>query len=309
MKLSYFGYTLADSAGQKQYLFDIRRFMKSFITHADTSFKSRFVHADEHIYLLPFRGDLFLFIMTRENEVIKKIQSSDLSVAQLREFLEEGETLGFTSYIYFDEYFLAFASTLMAPKAKTFANFMNDLFDAVKISDYRFVLHPFMQQTSEEEVMTFPFIGRSSIVVNKYNNVFDEVRKLFSIEDHDLVDIDSFELIIRPKRQKNINEAIKKIIRKTGQEGVDKFILRAKEELDGHVMDLYLVGQGQISDDLSGVPEEGIVQKIQGFIRSNPVLREKVREHVGNGRFTNKKIEVFSRFDSADAWRVPLGGV
>ena len=102
---------------------------------------------------------------------------------------------------------------------------------------------------------------------------------------------------------------MKNIVKRAGQEGIEKFILRAKEEIDGHVMDLYLVGQGQISDDLSGVDEERISQKIQELIKSNSILREKIRDHKYNGRFTKNEIEDFARFDSADAWNPPPAGV
>lgn len=210
MKLSYYGYVIEHHKNQKRFLFDLRPFIKAFGSLENTDFKNQFTRSGEHVFLLPYTENLYLFLMTRTNEIIKKIKSSDLSVSEIYELLNRDEHLGFASYVYFGQSFLGFASTIMAPKAKTFAAFLDDLLGAIKIDEYRVVLYPLLKQSARTDAMTMQFMGRSVVQVTKENAFYEDIMNFFGGTSEEFVDVDSFEVIVKPRQRKNIEPAIKK---------------------------------------------------------------------------------------------------
>lgn len=308
MKLSYFGYSIEDIKTAQQYCFDIRPFISAY-NKTKTVFKSGFTHRGDHIFLLPFMGDVYQFIITREDEIIKKIKYSDLSVSKISDMLNDGDKIGFTSYVYFGDFFIGFASTIKAPKSKIFSNFMSDLFSKAGMEHYSFLLHPFMKCAIKEEVMHMPFIGTSKILITKYNNVFQDLKKMFKLSDDDIVDVNSFEIIIRPKPRKNIESSMKKIIEHTCEDGMEKFILKAKEDLDDNLNDFYLVGQGQISNLLKSNTEEEIVDQIHNAAQNNMLLKKIVEEFKNNGAFKKKEPQGFNTRIDASTWPDWVGNV
>lgn len=308
MKLSYFGYSVEDINNAQQYIFDLRPFMSAY-NKTDILFKSGFNHGEDHLFLLPCKKNLYHFIITRQNEIIKKIQSSDLIVSEIADMLEDGEKIGFTSYVYFGKFFIGFASTLKAPKAKIFNNFMNDIFSKINIRNYNFILHPLMNQALEEEVMQMPFIGRSTMIIKKDNNFFQDIAKTFNFSVNDSVYIDSFLITIKPKPRKNIEKAVKKVIQYTDDDGLDQFILRAKEDLDENLTDFYLVGKGQVSDILKGRNENEILNEIYRRSQNNTLLQEKIIEFKENEPFKEKVPQIFIDHHDAAAWPGGLGSI
>lgn len=302
MKVSYYGYSVKRHSDDERFLFDIRPFIRAFVDLNNVDFKNQFSHAEENVYLLRVRGDLYLYLMTRSNEIIKKIRSTDHLVSEISDMLTRDERLGFASYVYFDRSFLGFASTIMAPKAMSFSNFINNAIEAIGINDYKFVVHPLMQETSFEDALVMPFMGRSSVQVSKENDFFKDLRNLFQGTAEEFEDVDSFEITIKPRRRQNIEAAVKKIINTIPKDGLDKFICRAKEDLGDHLIDLYLVGQGIMSDLVARGTDFEIYQGIAEKVEANELLAEKVRGHEEDEAFTTDEPTPFSCLHDTDAW-------
>jgi hypothetical protein len=67
MKLNYFGYSIQDEKNTKKHLMDIRPFLDAFCDLTDVSFKNKFSHNSEQVFLLKMRRNLYLFLITRNN--------------------------------------------------------------------------------------------------------------------------------------------------------------------------------------------------------------------------------------------------
>lgn len=302
MKLSYYGYSVYRHKDQKRYLFDLRPFVKAFAELDDVDFKSKFSHSGEQLFLMPYMGNLFLFLMTRTNEIIKKIKSSDLSVSEIYDLLSSDERLGFASYVYFGPSYLGFASTVMAPKAKTFGVFLNDLLEAVGLSEYQIVFHPLLEQSTRSDAMAMEFMGRSVIQITKENAFYEDIRNFFGGTSEEFADVDAFEVIIKPRRRQNIKPAIKKVISSIEDEGLDKMIIRSREEIGGELMDIYLAGKGHVSDVIEKSKDGSIKHQVEEKIKSNSLLKEKIKEHESNDEFEKMEPNAFSGLHNADSW-------
>lgn len=301
MKLSYYTYSLDRHVSGERFLCDLRKFLSSFSAFDDIEFKNRFTHSGESVYLYKAHADLYAFIITRSNEIIKKIRSSDLSISEISDMLQGDEHLGFVSYVYFGNKFIGYASTIMAPKAMSFSNFFNQILDAVQIHEYRFNMHPVFQDTTIADALMMPFIGRSAIQVTKESSVYEDLRNIFGGSAEDFVDVDSFEIVIKPKPRQNIETAVKKVMKKVPKDGLEKFICNAKEELHEQLTEHYLVGKGILSDLISKGSDIDVHNAIKEKI-SNEGLVLKLRELDLNDGYTKKLPDVFADFAVAAAW-------
>lgn len=302
MNLSYYGYSVERHTDEELFLFDIRPFIKVFVGLNNFRYKNRFLHNEENLYLLNIKNNLYIFIITRSNEVIKKIKSTDHSISEITSLLKTDEQLGFASYVYIEKSFIGFAATLMAPRATVFANFVNEIFHSINIHDHKFTLHPFMAETTFADAMTMPFIGKSLVRVTKENKLYDDIRNFFSGTTTEFQDVDSFELTIKPKLRKNIQPAVKKIMQKIPTDGLNKFICSAKEEASGHLTDLYLVGNGMLIDPIEKSSDQEMYSSIVDKISSNDLLTEKIREHEEDEKFAKTEPSPFSVLRNPDAW-------
>ncbi len=302
MKLSYYGYSVERHSDGENFLFDLRPFVEAFSKFQNADFKNRFSHAGENVYLLRAENDFYLYLITRSQEVIRKIKSSDHSVSEINDMLQRDERLGFASYVYLGNGFIGFASTIMAPKTKSFSKFTNDVFEAVGINDYKFVLHPFMQEATFADAMQMPFIGRSSVQVSKENKLYEDIRDFFGGTAEEFSEVDSFEVTVKPRKRQNIDAAMKKVISHIDHSGLDKFICRAKEDIGDHLMDMYLVGKGILSDIIPKGADHDIYEAISAKVGDNDELTEKLREHENHEGFKKEEPDVFSSYNNVDAW-------
>lgn len=293
MKLNYYAYYLHNSSNNKDYRLDLRPILKNFFEHGTVKFKSGFNYNDENVYLLRSHSDLFVYMMTRSHEIIKRINRHDLSVKEIYDILEKDEQLGFVSYVYFSSYnkqpFFSQASTLMAPRAKSLLEFINDLFKKLGLGHYEIYSLPLMHQATKEEVLTLPYLGKTSIEIGRDNGLFKDLFDFSGGSADDFKDVSSFEVIIKPRPKQDIRKAVKKFINKIDDTDLHKMIVRAKEDLDDSLTDLYLVGKGAIFDTITSGSEQFICESIQSRITENPLLKSKINEVKDDHAFENEE--------------------
>jgi len=114
--------------------------------------------------------------------------------------------------------------------------------------------------------------------------------------------VDSFELVLKPRLGKDISSAAKKVLKATDDNDLDKMLFRAKEDLHGALIDVYLAGRGIISDVIDSKEDNVIALRIREKIEANKELKEKLEEFVKNGAYTEKNIDGLSKFADANAW-------
>lgn len=302
MRLNYFGYYLENSNTNRKHLFDLREFASTFSNLDSIAFKNSFSYNDEHIYLFPASTNIYLFVMTRSNEIIKRINTNDLNVNEIYDLLAQGEQLGFASYVYFQPNFLGFASTFLAPKITALIHFIDEIFSKIGLGNYKFVLQALLHQASLQEVLNIPFIGKTIIEVGRENSFAEDIRNFVGATVEEVGDIESFELIIKPRRRKNIEPLVKKFIKSIPEEGLGKLIIKAKDELQDNLTDLYLVGKGAISDSINTREENAIYQHIVTKTKNNMFLEQKIEEFTNDEKFTEAELENIRRFNDVAPW-------
>lgn len=308
MKLNYFGYSIEHEDSGKKHLTDIRPFLSCFCLYRNMDYKNKFTHNNEQVFLMDLNENLYLFLSTRENDIIKSINSTDHSITDIYTQLRNDQKLGFASYIYVESSSFGYAATQMSPKNTAFVLFINNIFDSLSLA-YNFVALPLLQKSSRLEAMSMPFIGRSVIQVNKENSFFHDIQNIVKGKAEEFSDVDSFEIIIKPRSRKNIEAAAKKVIAAVPDQGLNKMIISAKEEVKDVLVDFYLVGQGILSDNISKKNELELRAEIIERFTSNELLVTKVKEHEGDEAISKDKLEVLFNFNNDSSWSIAIYGL
>lgn len=304
MRVNYYGYSVRKLEDNSHYLMDLSGFIKAFIAHSGVEFKRKFKHSDENVYLLPMGGNFHLFIVAKSDEIIKKITSNDagVQVNEIDDMLQRDESLGFASYLYFDKFYFAFASKMLSPKTPVFANFINDIFKELSISDYSFDVHPFLQQSTREEILTMPFLGRSTIQIDENSSAWEDMKNFLKGESRDFISVDSFEITIKPKRGQSIKDDVSSFLDSISDAGLRKMTVKARDDLDDKLKDMYVNAQGAIADMITSKGDRVVLDEILSKIENNRQLKEKIEEHEQNDSFTKQNIENIFRFNTASNW-------
>lgn len=302
MRINYFSYCIKSTATDQKTLYDIRDFLKTYCKHADPKIKNNFRHNDEHIYLIHLTDDTFLFLMTRSKELIRKVNTNDISVGEINSLLEKGEQLGFASYIHVKEAYFGFGSTLLAPKIDVFANYINNLFEALGIPHWVFLPQPLLYQATKNEALALPYVGRTTIELARQNTLLQDFLATMSVDTSDTDELESIEIIIKPKLKKNIKSLVTKFLTSIPDEGVEKLVTRARSEASSQMMDLYLVGRGAISDAIDKTKENQIPNQIEEKMNANSHLQTKLTEYITNESFEENSLDAIVRFTNASAW-------
>lgn len=216
--------------------------------------------------------------------------------------LQKGEMIGFASYVLVEKNYLGFATTLLAPRANAFVDFVNDILMKIHLSDYQFKIVPLLDIATRSEILKLPFIGRSTIQVSKDNSLYGDLVNLLGGSSNEFANVDSFELVLKPRLGKDISPAAKKVLKATDDTDLDKMLFRAKEDLHGALIDIYLAGRGIVSDVIDSKDEKVIALRIKEKTDTNGVLKEKLEEYIKDGAYTKKSIDGLSKFGNADAW-------
>ena len=302
MKINYFAYYLTKAGSNEKVLFDIRPFLKAFCRLDAPVFKTSFEYSGELLFLLPHVDDTFLFIITRNSEVIRKINTNDMKVEDIQQLLEEKEHIGFASYVLVKEDFIGFASTTFAPKFAMLNHFINELFEKLGIVGHKLVMIPLSSQSSKQEVINMPFIGTTRVALTKESGILDNIAGQIGVSTTNIKDLGSVEIIIRPAKGKNAKGPVTDVLNALPDKGVSKLIAKAKSDLMPYMTDLYLVGEGAISDSISKVKEDRIATHLTEKAKANQRLVAKLAEIKENEDFDEDSCDDILRYHNDDAW-------
>ncbi|MBU2548369.1 MAG: hypothetical protein KKB20_08175, partial [Proteobacteria bacterium] len=229
MQLKYFVYYVYSESTGKHYFIDLRKFIKAFCKYDNPSFKAKFIYSnEENMYLFPVQSNLYIFVMTRDNDIIKTIDKGKANYNEIYDKLQQNESLGFASYLLFTDQLYAFASTTMGPKNNSFVSMVNDIFKSIGLDNYEFMSELLRQKTTKAEILKLPVIGRTVIEVSRNHKMFDKLSGMFG-KDHE---IKSFEVIIKPLIKGEITKAVKHYVRNEFDEQETKFRVKAKADID-----------------------------------------------------------------------------
>ncbi|EWH03724.1 hypothetical protein Q427_01760 [Halomonas sp. BC04] len=247
MKVTYYAYAFKHVTKDKRGLCDLSSFLRSFSQLKDKSFKNGFIYNDENIYLVHYVDNIYFFIITRNSEIIRRINSNTFAVGDMQAILGQDDHIGFASYIIVNKDHIGFGSTIFAPKAEAFGWYVNEILSKIGISDLQFYMHAIMHSATKSDALTFPYIGRTVIEVDKSHPALVEFVESLGFDVTDSIDLGSMEIHIKPKPRKEITNAAHNIVKNISDDGLVKFMMRAQAEVGSQVQDMYLVGSGAVA--------------------------------------------------------------
>lgn len=306
MKLNYYGYLVERHSDEEQFVFDINPLLSAFYELEDHKFKSQFHYGGESLYLIRIRPNVYLYLMSKSQEIIKKIKETDLTVTGLLDLLEEHEKLGFASYLIVGDGYLGFASTILAPRAVSFGKFINDLFESVGLSNYSFIMQPLLYEATAADVVKMPIHGKAIIEINNGNSLFRELRELVGADVQDFMNVGSIEIAFKPRSRKSIDPAVRKVIANLPQDGLESFMVRAKENVADQLSDIFITGKGAISDMVRKGSDQEISEGIRLAVQNNQLLLEKVSEHVNDANKQKTTPQDIGVYFNVAAWTAAL---
>ena len=278
MQLSYYGYSVRDVRAGDSFRVDLRPFFSGYVGWEASKFKNGFAHAGESVFLLPFVDSVYMFVQSKDNEIIKKIERSTMSVSEIRDALTADDSIGFASFVYVNSDHLAICSTVLAPRISAFARYVNDLFQRLDVG-LVFDTHAMTYTLPKSDAVKLTHVGKFTMKVQPGNRLRDTI--LGSLGKGERADFDagSIEITVRPVKPRADNkQALLAALENVGDQGLDSFDVRAKMETQDKMTDVFIVGAGGIRDPIDPSDERTIPQQIQAAAASNTILGERLDE-------------------------------
>lgn len=296
MRVSYHAYHLRDDNSRQRYLFNIKYILDS-ILREPLDFKRSFLTGDEHFFLIqedPINSpEVYFLILTRNNEIIKAINDTDLTIQDIRQKITADERLGVGSFIYVgreeNRNYIAFAGQLLSPRINRFWDYINEYLEKKELNNYKVIGSPLIATASLSEVLEMDFWGKTTIQIEMGYSRAGLIRQFFGIGDGEYRDIESIEISIKPKRRQNIKPSLRGFLSQIGGEGIDKLIMKAKEDVGDSLTELYVIGQGALWDSINPSEKTSrvIKEEIANKVRDHIVLRDKINQYYSNGGYEN----------------------
>lgn len=303
MKMGYYAYYLSKN-DNKKYLFDLKSLLSSYIKYASDGLrKSITTEFKEKLFLFYVLDDIYMLVITKDSEIIKAINENKLEHADIYSKLSNNESLGFTSYVYIQEEFFGIGATYFGPKISKFVFFMNELLKILSLKKIEFKVQPFGTEATKEEIMSMPYVGKTIIQIGPGNTFFQRIKEFVGTSDIQ-DETNSFIITIKPNRGKDIKDTFQAFANNIGDEDLQKFIVKAKEELSDAATDYYIVGRGAVSDIIPTKDEKQIPNEILKRCNRNKYLAEKVKEFQGRDDVVedNQAANKLRSYNESSAW-------
>lgn len=168
----------------------------------------------------------------------------------------------------------------------------------------RFVVEPMKNSMSKSNAMTLPFIGRTRLMVNKHHDLFGHIANMLVGQASDRDVIEEMEVIIKPAPRKNVSQSMSRVINNTSQNGLEGIIIRAKENLEDQLKDVYISSSGAIFDEVNSIDEDIVYQKMADRLTNNLLLAEKVNEYEQTNSFARTPLNSLIHYYDANNWPV-----
>lgn len=306
LKLSYFTYCFERYDDRTQFRTSIKSFIKASTSSQALPLAKKNRHSGENLYLLPVLGDFYLFVQTKDREIIKKIEknSSEIKAHEIQSLLSQDESLGFASYVYFHptKEVFGFAARVLSPKVTVFQTFINNFLLMLNINDIYFLIHPLKTQITKKDAMKLNFIGTTRIQIDAKSSIGKEFTDFFlgSTNQNDMEIIESVEIVIKPAPRKSLTDTVKHKIMDLDDKGVKGIVLRARQNLEDNIKDYYIHSAGGLYDEIKSDEESKILDEIKLKIESNSELEAKVDDY--EQQIAEQADHRISSFGNADNW-------
>jgi hypothetical protein len=289
MRVGYFGYSVRSRVNDIRYLIDLRSFFRAFAASDDIAFKSRFRYGGESLLLqlLDEETNTYLFVQSRDLELIKRIQKRELSADDVSNLLGAGDSIGFASYIVIGKNWMSFACRVLSPRQTAFGNFVNELFQNLVI-EYDFTFTALQSELAQNKVTQLERVGRIKIEVNASSTLMQSFADFLTGGDgEELVDASELHITIVPsrKRTSTLGETLNTIVERLPRDGLESIEARAKLDAADRMSDMYIYGSGAIRDHVDVKHEAELAAELRRKMRANQQFAAKLEEYRANDEY------------------------
>ncbi|MGV1097817.1 hypothetical protein ACUUL3_00205 [Thiovibrio sp. JS02] len=297
MKITYYKYYFKHKKLHIQN--DIRPFLNAFAEIKSIKFKNSFTATGgDSLFLFHVGGNIYLFVIIKDNEIVKAINSNKLSHKDIHEKLEKDERLGFASYVYVEKNYYGIASTFFGPKNTYWTDFINDIIQRLNINNCYLESSPFPTSATRNEIMDLSFKGSTYIQINKKSKIWSQMAKLLCIGD----DVNRISIQFKPEPRREMSLSNDNIAKNLQDDGLEKYIVKGKQTLQDAITDFYIVGSGHISDSIIASGEVDICNAINEKVRRNQGLKSAVKDYTDDDSYSKRNIEIIANYHNLDNW-------
>jgi hypothetical protein len=212
-------------------------------------------------------GDVFMFLKTNNTDVIKTIDRVTNSYQDITALLQANEEIAFASYVITKPSCIGFSSTLYGPKIGAFSTYYDSFhFNANNNNNLRF--EPISKTVTPAQALQFAHMGKINVrLENTSPFAARQLTNFLGVTTLKFDDVESFELIIKPKRSKNIRDTIVPVLTNMPQ-GIRDLTIAAKNAAGEQAVELHIAASGCICDIVN--------------IRSNTPLQNQMEDNFNN---------------------------
>lgn len=307
MRIHYYSYNFQDYSTNEYKIFNFSSFLKASCLANVKHITNNIKYMDEYLYLIRISENFYLFIQTKNGEIVRAIQNtvSGVQATDIADKLNADESLGFASYLYIDngKPLFAFGARVLSPTVTAFSFYVSQLLISLGIRDQKFCLHPIKSKLSKSDVQKLSFVGRTTIQINAEGGLLTDIVNALNGNPQtiNLEEIEGLEITLKPKRRKEINNQVLSIISNIPDNELDKITMKARTHLEDNLSDYYYSKDGLVSDYCGEETDALIGQTMKNFVDTNSVVLDKVNQFLGGGYETIESHPLVE-FSSVDYW-------
>lgn len=249
MKLRYFGYSLREQKDQSKKLINIKRLVDTYAKSKEPALKNTFKRADDLLYITNVTGyqNLYYFIRTSDDSLLKKIDTENFDVNELSSDLESNEKVAFAAVLYIcpTRNVIAIGNNMGSPRIDSLAGFLNQLMAKLHFENYELEVKALTKKSMKKDLMEMEMINSVFLDIDANDGLGKRIVQELTGDSES--SIGSFRIKIEPSSG-NLKGAFKKILNKYTYgnkpkkgSGIIKVGAKAKhDELQGRLLDYWL---------------------------------------------------------------------
>lgn len=200
--------------------------------------------------------DVFMFLKTNNTDIIKTIDRNTNSYQDISALLHANEDVAFASYLIVSPNCIGFSSTIYGPKIGAFSTFYDECFFATN-NNNNIRFQPITKTITPAQALQYAYMGKINVSLEKTSPfAVRELTNFLGVTSLAFDDVESFEIIIKPKRLKNIKDTITPTLNNLPA-GVIDLTIAAKQAIGDQAVELHIATSGTIYDIVTtraGVP-------------------------------------------------------
>jgi hypothetical protein len=279
MNISYFTYDLARTSAPGNFT---RMDLRALVSKWAAMQKKKLVsvdHGEDKLFLLPEAAGVYLLVQTRDEELARVLSRSNKQAKDVRSALATGDSLGFASYLYVADHWLALGCRVLSPRARACEHFLNTMLRAVGLP---LLLRMTAVQTNltTKDARQLSFVSSVRVAVTDTSKLTQDIVAALGLANSKY-SAGEIEIKFKPKNPGSNAPLLKSLLSNVPNADIARLQIRAKTALQDQLADYFVVGSGNVRDNIDDDPAT-VSQHVRSAAASNVALQMELQEHTTN---------------------------